>query len=382
MGLQNRVEQLREDDKPSYNILKRIYRIDSKEGFQKIPDSFKKKTLTYFGQKDSRGKIIEDENEVVQRIENQEIISIFNQWTCEGSLFNSLRAMRPGISASDMAEEKKHILKLINASRDNCDFCHGEKYTPEDVFGRVRGTYSHTAANIAKYDSWSSLVIFHNHNPLEFTLEEFSDYLATGFTWFRSVYNHDPHYRFPFFIWNCLHRAGASQVHGHCQILVSEEPYARLENILKACELYETETGEDLIQDIYRVHDSLGLSVKHEDVKLFTSLTPLKEKEVVIISSKNPSESENTKKIMFKTLRCFIDVMGVYSFNVSISCPPLDNEDKHPYIIKIVDRGSMLKPTSDIGGMELYGSSVVADDPYKVIEVLKNALNEKLDFEN
>jgi hypothetical protein len=50
----------------------------------------------------------------------------------------------------------------------------------------------------------------------------------------------------------------------------------------------------------------------------------------------------------------------------------LDKEGEFPYIIRIVDRGSLLKSTADMGGMELYGSSVVADDPYKVIDVLKS----------
>jgi len=54
----------------------------------------------------------------------------------------------------------------------------------------------------------------------------------------------------------------------------------------------------------------------------------------------------------------------------------MDNTKEFPYIIRIVDRGNLLKNTADIGGMELYGSVVVADDPYKVIESLNEALNE------
>ncbi|MBI4813686.1 MAG: hypothetical protein HY802_05110, partial [Methanobacterium sp.] len=69
------------------------------------------------------------------------------------------------------------------------------------------------------------------------------------------------------------------------------------------------------------------------------------------------------------------DISGVYSFNLSISCPPLDKEGEYPYLIRIVDRGSLLKSTADIGGMELYGSSVVADDPYKFIAILKTVFN-------
>jgi hypothetical protein len=40
-------------------------------------------------------------------------------------------------------------------------------------------------------------------------------------------------------------------------------------------------------------------------------------------------------------------------------------------VIQIVDRGSIFKTTVDTGAMELYGSSVVSDDPYNVI----NAVN-------
>jgi hypothetical protein len=94
-------------------------------------------------------------------------------------------------------------------------------------------------------------------------------------------------------------------------------------------------------------------------------------KEVIIISSENPSKKMESNETIFKILRCFIDIMGVFSFNLSISCPPINHEEL-PYIIRIVDRGSLLKSTADMGGMELYGSSVVADDPYKIINIINN----------
>jgi len=52
----------------------------------------------------------------------------------------------------------------------------------------------------------------------------------------------------------------------------------------------------------------------------------------------------------------------------------MDGAYESPYIMHLVDRGSPFKPTTDIGGMELYGSVVVGDDPYKVIEQLKSYL--------
>ena len=374
IDLEKRVKTLRETDPTAYAILKRIYRFDYGVGSLIIPNSFKTKISDYFGRRNASGKIIESPEEVVARIENQEIIRITNKWTGESTLFNSLRADRPGIKGTDVEREKNHISKLITESEKRCDFCQPEKYTPEDVIGRIYGDHSITAANLAKYDVWSSLVIFHNHNPLKFTLEEFSDYIDTSFAWFEAVNNHSPEFRFPFFVWNCLSRAGASQVHGHCQILMSKEPYAKVETLNKTYQNYKRETGADYFQDLYRAHNSLGLSRKHGDICFFASITPIKEKEVIIMSLKNPSNDIDAKKTIFEVLRCFIDMLGVFSFNLSISCTPMDNKDELPYVIRIVDRGSLLKSTADMGGMELYGSSVVADDPYKIINVLKSIL--------
>lgn len=372
MDLEKMVENLRVKDATAYSTFKRIYRFDSGLGSQIIPDSFKAKTLNYFGQRDSSGNIIESAEEAVARIEHQKIINITNQWTGESTLFNSLRADRPGIKGKDLKKEKEHIYKLIAESEKGCDFCQPEKYTPEDVFGRIRGENSITAANLAKYDVWSSLVIFNNHNPLKFTLEELSDYIDTSFAWFEDVNNHSPQFEFPFFVWNCLSRAGASQIHGHCQILMSKEPYARVKNLMKTYQKYKKEYSADYFQDLYLVHRSLGLSANHGDVCFFASITPIKEKEVIIISPKNPSKDIKAKETIFRVLRCFIDTLGVFSFNLSISIPSYYKEDGFPYIIRIVDRGSLLKSTADMGGMELYGSSVVADDPYKIINALKS----------
>ncbi|MBP1945109.1 hypothetical protein J2743_000445 [Methanobacterium petrolearium] len=372
MDLEKRVENLRVTDATAYSTFKRIYRFDSGLGSQIIPDSFKAKTLKYFGRRDSTGKIIESAEETVARIEHQKIINIHNQWTGESTLFNSLRADRPGIKGKDLKKEKKYISKLVAESENGCDFCQPEKYTPEDVFGRLVGEHSITAANLAKYDVWSSLVIFNNHNPLKFTLKELSDYIDTSFAWFEAVNNHSPQFEFPFFVWNCLPRAGASQIHGHCQILMSKEPYARVKTLMETYQKYKKEYGADYFQDIYLVHHSMGLSAQHGDINFFASITPIKEKEVIIISPRNPSDDIMAKDTIFRVLRCFIDTLGVFSFNLSISIPPYYKKGGFPYIIRIVDRGSLLKSTADMGGMELYGSSVVADDPYKTVDALKS----------
>lgn len=372
LELEQKVNNLKNKDFESYRMFNTIFSFYSETGHLKISPQMKPLFLEYFGEKDSSGNLISSEDEVLEKLENQSIVNVYNEFTGEGTLYNSLRSKRPGMTADNTVLREK-LNGIINDSVDNCDFCHPKEKTPEDVFGRIEGKYSITAANIAKYDVWSSLVIFNNHNPLEFNLKELSDYLETGFRWFDRVYLEDPNYRFPFYVWNCLSRAGASQVHGHAQVLMTRNrAYAKVESFNKTCKSYEDQNGRNYLDDLYKVHESLGLSVEHGGVKIFASITPIKEKEVIVLSPGPPSEVEETKKAVYNILRCFIDEMGVQSFNMAISSPPLDNVDgDKPHIIKLVDRGNMFKSTADFGGMELFGTTVVADDPYTIIKKIR-----------
>jgi len=374
LELENKINDLKKVDKESYKLFDRIYSYYCNFGTLKIIPTIKPIVLKYFGKRDIDGQLISKEDEVFENVRKQRIVNIFNEWTGQGTLYNSLRSKRPGMN-SEPSEERKKLEQLIQNSEEGCDFCNPEKRTPEDVFGRVQGKYSITAANIAKYDVWSSLVIFKKHNPLEFNLKEFSDYINTAFQWFDMVLKENEDYKFPFFVWNCLPRAGASQVHGHAQILMTRDrSYAKVESLKRVIEEYKKETKSDYFKDLYKVHKSLGLSHKSGEVKLFASITPIKEKEIIVISPGPPSTMDQTKKIVFNILRCFIDVFGVESFNMSISCPLLNRVNDPPYIIQIVDRGNIFKSTADIGGMELFGSTVVADDPYMIIKKLKDCV--------
>ncbi len=369
LDLEERVNKLKKEDEDSFKLFNNIFHVSKATGTLKIPPSFKEKAHTYFGNKGESGKIIESKNEVVERIQTQEVVKTYNKWTGEGSLFNSIRACRPRMKPQERSGEQGEVQEYIEKSRENCDFCRAEKYTPEDIFGRVQGKYCITGANIAKYDAWNSMVFFKKHNPLDFTYEELSDYIETGFKWFKKVYNHDKQFMYPFFIWNCLQKAGASQVHGHAQVLITKDiHYANEQFLRKNFRNYMHLTGRNLFKDIYKVHNALGLALDKE-VNGFASLTPIKEKEFIIISRDNPSTSDDVKETIYRILRCYIDELGVNSFNLAISCPAF-GDTFIPYIIKIVDRGSILKSTADIGAMELYGSSVISDDPYNIIKAI------------
>lgn len=372
LELERVVDDLKMGDLESYKLFNSIFSFYSETGHLKISPMMKPLFLEYFGEKDSSGNLISSEDEVFEKLENQSIVNVYNEFTGQGTLYNSLRSKRPGMAADNTVLRDK-LRSIIHESMDNCDFCHPKEKTPEDVFGRIEGKYSITAANIAKYDVYSSLVIFNKHDPLEFDLKEFSDYIETGFRWFERVKSEDPDYRFPFFVWNCLSRAGASQIHGHAQILMTKDrAYAKVESLKKTSQSYKDLTGRSYLDDLFRVHESLGLTYEHRGVKIFASITPIKEKEVFVISPGPPSEVEEAKKAVYNILRCFIDKLGVQSFNLAISNPHLvDGDVDEPYVIQLVDRGNIFKPTADFGGMELFGTTVVADDPCTIVKKLK-----------
>ncbi len=365
LDLEQKLNQIKNKDIETYNIIKDIYEINFGTGRMKIPTGLKDKFSALFP--------TNLEGNSVNHLLNQKIVKIYNKWTGEGALFNHLRSFRPGMKKDDVDAIQAEIKKVIENSKNNCDFCKPLTSTPADIFGRVRGMHSVTASNIAKYDAWSSLVIFKNHDPLKFNLGEFSDYLRTAFTWFERVHQEDESYNIPFLIWNCLYKAGASLVHGHAQILMTKGySYAKVQKLKDASLNYQKSTQRDYFQDWYRIHDQLGLAWTAGEVQLVANLTPTKEKEISIISQESPVKNPLLLQTIYKTLRCWIDVLGVHSFNLSLSCPPLDGNEEMPYLINIVDRGSILKPTADMGGMELYGSTVVADDPYNLMQTLKN----------
>jgi hypothetical protein len=305
----------------------------------------------------------------VEAVREQRIVRVTNRVTLQGTLFNGLRASRPldtGVSV-DLDRE-------IEATVGD-PFCHPEDGTPADVFGRVRGEHSITASNVAKYDGFHGVIVFDDHNPLHLTPEKVADYVAVGLQWYREALDADPEARYPFLMWNCLWRAGGSIIHGHAQITATRGThYPKVEHLRRAAASYSAEHASDYFDDLYRVHDSLGLGVPVEgDVRVFASLSPIKEKELVVIGG-SPADG-SLHRTVGALLRGYIRTLGVRAFNVAFYMPPLVPVDEDwsdfPTVVHLVDRGSPANRTSDIGAIELYAASVVASDPFRIADLLR-----------
>ena len=306
----------------------------------------------------------------VDAVREQKIVRVTNRATLESTLFNGLRASRPFDDAGGGGLEP--LRREIKETRGD-PFCTPEEMTPADVFGRVRGSHCITASNVAKYDGFHGLVVFDDHDPLSFTPEKVDDYVSVALEWLQRAREADPEAKYPFLMWNCLWRAGSSIVHGHAQVTAARGGhYPKIERLRRAALDYESEHGSDYFSDLYRTHEALGLALHPSssnppDIRGFASLTPAKEKEILLLG---PDLGEHLRLFLADVLVRYVRDLGVSSFNVAFYLPPTSSTEEDwssfPVVIHIVDRGDPESRTSDIGAMELYAAPVVSSDPFQV----------------
>ena len=308
----------------------------------------------------------------VDAVRAQRIVKVTNLVTLEGTLFNGMRASRPLDTGVGVDLDRE-----ISATEGD-PFCRPEEGTPADVFGRVRGEHATTASNIAKYDGFHGVVVFDDHNPLHLNPEKVSDYVSVGLEWCREAQRADPEATYPFLMWNCLWRAGGSIIHGHAQVTATRGThYPKVERLRRAAAAYAAEHRSDFFADLHRVHEALGLGIPLRGVRAFASLTPVKEKELVVIG-RSPDDTA-LHRAVGALLEGFVHSLGVRAFNVAFFMPPLvptmEDWSGFPTVVHLVDRGDPANRTSDIGAMELYAASVVASDPFRVAGLLRDGPN-------
>ncbi len=351
--MENLIKMIKKLPPENKRLFRRIFRVEEVTGKLVIPKSLQNYVKTSFGG--------------LQQVEKQKIVKIINIVTGESSIFNEIRGLRKIEAKSEVGLPKDEMVER----KKECFFCNPLDKTPEDVFGRVKGKYCITASNLAKYAEFHAIVVFNRHNPLKFSLEEFSDYFQTSLRWFKEANKVDEKAIYPFFIWNCLWKAGASIIHGHAQITLTRKPHQKVESLRKNIKKYREKYGSEYFEDIFKIHSFLGLGSCLENVKVIVYLTPLKEKEIMVFSK---NLNEKFMEVLYKILDYYLKI-GVESFNLCIFMPPLKSVkgwEKFPYIARILDRGRLETKTSDIGGMEIYASNIVSTNLLNLAENLKN----------
>ena len=338
-------------------LFRRIYAVTTAVGELRIPQSMKPWVRQQFGS--------------VEAVSKQEIVKVTNMVTYEGSLFNRLRASRP----MGTKDEKSTSVQLRDASSKDL-FRYPEQNTPEDLFGRVVGKHCITASNVAKYDGLHGVVIFNEFHPLHFSREQIIDYIDVGWEWARRAQAMEPQANYFFFMWNCLWRAGASIRHGHAQVMLTRDRhYNKVEKLRRAALGYRQNYGSNYFTDLFQAHRSIGCALEKEGVRILAHLTPFKDNEVILMAGELDLPF---KERLYEVLACFRDRIGVTCFNLSLVTPPLAETEESwegfPVMAWLVDRGDLGSRASDVGGMEIYASSVVSSDPFELARELRGCL--------
>lgn len=355
LGLRERAERLAP---PDAAVFRRIFAVTESAGRMRVPPTMAAWAERTFGS--------------VAAVESQRVIRVGNLITGESAIFNELRARRP-VRAEPVAAG------AIDEELANDPWARPEESTPEDPFGRIADAAGVTAANVAKYDAHHSIIVFAEPNPLRFTRESVLGCVDLANRWFAAAHQSDPEAVYPFFLWNCLWRAGGSVVHGHAQTqLARGRHYARVEALRRAAAGYRAAYGADYFGDLFRAHEALGLARERGGVRLLASVTPTKEQETLILA---PSFGEAAAAALYETLAVFRDTLGTQSFNAAAQLPPMrgvpaEDWSGFPCVLRVVDRGALGTRTSDIGGMELFAEPVVSSDPFAVFAALDRR-NEK-----
>ncbi len=304
----------------------------------------------------------------VAAVRRQRIVKVTNQVTWEGALFNELRASQP-IEAPPGAADVEEVIRETEGG----PFCRPLEGTPADPFGRVTGEFCVSASNVAKYDGWHAVVVFDEHHPLRFTAEQVADYVDTAQRWAQAAHQADPPARYPLFLWNCLWRSGASILHGHAQMIVTQGMhYAKVEAWRRAALNYRAQHGANYFDDLVAVYDSLGLATHHGAAAVFPTLTPFKEKETHIVA---PDLGADLTAALYLALQAFVARLSVRSFNLVVYQPPLapvaEDWTGFPLVVRLIDRGDPANRRSDVGSMEMFAQSVVTTDPFRVAEAMR-----------
>lgn len=351
-NLKIHIDKLTDIDK---KVFDRIYRYSQYEGGMLVPEKMHDWVSKTFGS--------------VEAVSQQEIIKVNNIVTHEGAIFNELRTSRPIAKETDSS-----TIDEIVSNNKNKSFSTPIDMTPSDLFGRIEKENSITAANVAKYDGLHSLIISKKENPLDISKELINDYFTSAYEWYKKANESNPKAIYPFFMWNCLWKAGASLVHGHAQITLTQDmPYSKIELLRQESEFYQQEYNSNYFKDDFKVHKKLGLGFVLNKCNVQMKLTPIKEKEIRITSN---SFDNSLFETVYSILHSMTHHLGVQSFNIAVYMPPLietlESWDHMPFIVQIVDRGDLNQKTTDFGAMELYAQSVIGSNPYKLMENIFN----------
>lgn len=310
---------------------------------------------------------------------NHAVTRVRNRWLGDATSFDQRRRRR-----APSAEAIEPLHRRCESEPDCC-FCgapgRAHMLTHPEA-GRI-GTCTFFAPKV-RFSRWHCLLVPDEHNPLSTNEATLHDLFACGAEWAAQVVEQarrsgtTPTPRHYFMAWNIL---CGSLVHSHSQATVSAQfAEGGVQQLLeRACD-YRLRFNSSLFADFARLHESLGLACTLERSTAFASITPLQQNEVWLLS--DSAEPGQLPADALRLLRIVLDELLRQSagpcpaLNIAVAFPPLwqgDETTDPPILIRIVDRGWPWLGVTDWATMEMFGTRVVAGDPFELAGGLRRA---------
>ena len=274
-----------------------------------------------------------------------------------------------------------------------CDFCLWRDYTAADGFGRVENEHAVTASNLFKITGHHGLVLFKHHAPLEFTAPQLGGLLSAAQGWVHAAHAATPAAAHPLLLWNALPRSGASQFHGHAQVVMSEAgplpDVARRDAAAASYSAAHPARAGRYAADLAAGHAALGLhralGLDGELAVCYASVAPLKDCEVTVHGASAASPA--FVLLLHLALRTLLDRCGVVSFNAAVEGLSLAPADSAPasacadadalcaapggVTARLLSRGKAASKASDFGALEVFGgASIGHTSPWTLMAAL------------
>ena len=301
---------------------------------------------------------------------NQELIEIVNEPLQTHSTFGMLRSRRVpaavGLDPADLIDLEK--------ARNGCEWCDGSvRGLIADQFGAIVSEDGRfiAQANISRQAAANGLVTGNasTHNILRLSLPDALGMWRMVEPYILLVRRADPSLKYFLCSWNGGPKSGGSLPHCHFNILGWEHRHcAFAEQVLARC-------PHAYWDQVLRIHQQIGLSFQHGPVAGFASLCPVKDREILMYSQDLMSGAET----LHRALRILVD-HGTNNFSVAaILSPDTSAEprfDVWPRVLwRVVDRGDMRVPHSDLGAVEvLGGTTIFSSNPWEVAGWLRAGL--------
>ncbi len=255
-------------------------------------------------------------------------------------MFEKFREGRVEIRKDEVWERNCRIMKRAGLEIDrqedfkeiiekDCIFCSKDKLQKFD-FGFMENSHSFLFPNVNPYAKYSGVCAFKKHY---IRLEEFSpDLLESNFSlcskYIENFY--DGKARYASINWNYLMPAGASILHPHTQVVLSEYPTTYMEKIIKNKEKFFSYLEEEIKGERF-----IG---KINEFYLFVPFAPFGFNEVFGFCKKKDA-IEKIAVAVSKILE-YYSIIRRNSFNLAVF---IDMEKEFPLHFRILTRQNMVK---------------------------------------